>query len=70
MQGLPIIAGATLAIWIAYYLRAAVTELRAIRQNLEKLNFYFEASPEEQPAPANGSLEAAAAAIVTEARAK
>jgi hypothetical protein len=37
-QGLPVIIGAILAIWIAYYLRAAVVELRAIRANLEWLN--------------------------------
>ncbi len=43
MQGVPIVLGAILAIWIAYYIRVAVTELRAIRKNLEKLNYYFEA---------------------------
>jgi hypothetical protein len=48
MQGVPIVLGAILAIWIAYYLRVAVTELRAIRQNLEKLNYYFEA-PDSHP---------------------
>ena len=35
MQGIPIILGALLAIWIAYYIRAAVVELRAIRAYLE-----------------------------------
>ncbi|HTT98846.1 MAG TPA: hypothetical protein VMF58_12410 [Rhizomicrobium sp.] len=43
MQGLPIIVGGILALWIAYYVRVAVTELREVRQNLEKLNYYFEA---------------------------
>lgn len=62
MQGVPIVLGAILAIWIAYYLRVAVSELRAIRQNLEKLNYYFEApdphptqAPETHPAGARPS---------------
>jgi hypothetical protein len=37
-QGLPIIIGVILAIWLAYYIRAAVMELRAIRANLDWLN--------------------------------
>jgi len=55
MQGLPIVLGAVLAIWIAYYLRVAVTELRAIRRNLEKLNYYFEA-PDPHPAPSTENV--------------
>jgi hypothetical protein len=54
MQGLPIIIGLALALWIAFYIRVAVSELRAVRQNLEKLNYYFETAPEEHalsPAP-------------------
>ena len=54
MQGLPIVLGAVLAIWIAYYLRVAVTELRAIRRNLEKLNYYFE-EPEQRSTPPSNS---------------
>ena len=38
LQGVPIFIGILLAGWIAYYLRAAVVELRAIRDNLEWLN--------------------------------
>ncbi len=64
MQGVPIILGTILAVWIAYYIRAAVVELRAVRQNLEKLNYYFEA-PEPHPAAA-----AEKTAIAAEARAK
>lgn len=61
MQGVPIVLGAILAIWIAYYLRVAVIELRAIRQNLEKLNYYFEA-PDPHPAPSADSSSNAAEA--------
>jgi hypothetical protein len=43
MQGLPIIVGLLFALWIAYYVRVAVIELREVRKNLEKLNYYFEA---------------------------
>ncbi|HVU22294.1 MAG TPA: hypothetical protein VHE09_16305 [Rhizomicrobium sp.] len=35
MQGIPIVVIVLLAIWIAYYVRVAVTELRAIRGYLE-----------------------------------
>jgi cell division protein FtsL len=70
MQGAPIILGAILAVWIAYYVRVAVTELRAVRQNLEKLNYYFETSPDDHAAPTSSSREAVATAIVAEARAK
>jgi hypothetical protein len=35
MQGIPIVVIVLLAIWIAYYVRVAVTELRAIRAYLE-----------------------------------
>lgn len=56
MQGLPIIIGGLFALWIAYYVRVAVNELRAVRENLEKLNFYFESAPEDHSgAPAQGS---------------
>ncbi len=72
MQGLPIVFGLLLAIWIAYYLRVAVAELRAVRQNLEKLNYYFEA-PDPHPAPSMEKSPSAPenrAAIVAEARAR
>jgi cell division protein FtsL len=55
MQGLPIVLGAVLAIWIAYYLRVAVTELRAIRRNLEKLNCYFEEPEQRSTQPSNSN---------------
>ncbi len=35
IQGIPVVIAVVLAIWIAYYLRAAVIELRAIRGYLE-----------------------------------
>ena len=35
MQGIPVVLAVLLAIWIAYYIRAAVVELRAIRAYLE-----------------------------------
>jgi hypothetical protein len=35
LQGLPIVVIVLLAIWIAYYVRVAVAELRAIRAYLE-----------------------------------
>ena len=43
LQGVPIFVGIFLAGWVAYYLRAAVAELRAIRDNLEWLNDHFDA---------------------------
>jgi hypothetical protein len=46
LQGVPIFVGIFLAGWIAYYLRAAVVELRAIRDNLERLNDHFD-DPED-----------------------
>jgi len=55
MQGLPIVIGLLFALWIAYYIRVAVSELRAIRENLERLNYYFEAAPEEHSAPTSDS---------------
>jgi hypothetical protein len=57
LQGVPIFIGIFLVCWVAYYIRAAVTELRAIRKNLETLNYYFE-TPEEGAA-ANSAPPAA-----------
>lgn len=52
LQGVPVIVGVILAVWIAYYLRAAVIQLRAIRDNLDWLNDRFENpsdAPEDKP---------------------
>ena len=49
LQGVPIFVGIFLAGWVAYYIRAAVVELRAIRENLEWLNDHFEDLPEGAP---------------------
>lgn len=38
LQGVPIFIGIFLAVWIAYYLRAAVVELRVIRDHLDRLS--------------------------------
>jgi len=48
LQGVPIFVGIFLAGWVAWYIRAAVVELRAIRDNLEWLNDHFE-EPEDKP---------------------
>ncbi len=42
LHGLPLLAAILLACWVAHYIRAAVVELRAIRQNLESINLYLE----------------------------
>jgi hypothetical protein len=55
LQGVPIFIGAFLAGWIAYYLRAAVVELRAIRDNLEWLNDRFEDPPNDAPKDKTGA---------------
>jgi hypothetical protein len=49
LQGVPIFIGVFLAGWIAYYLRAAVVELRAIRNNLDWLNDRFEKPADDAP---------------------
>jgi hypothetical protein len=49
LQGVPIFVGIFLAGWVAYYLRAAVVELRAIRDNLEWLNDRFADPKDELP---------------------
>ena len=46
MQGIPVIILFVLALWIAYYIRAAVSELRAIRKTMESLIVRFE---DEEP---------------------
>lgn len=49
MQGIPIVLGIVLAVWIGYYLRAAVVELRTIRAYLEW--FADRAEGKEKAAP-------------------
>jgi hypothetical protein len=47
MQGIPVVLAVLLAIWIGYYLRAAVVELRTIRAYLE----WFADRTEEKEKP-------------------
>jgi hypothetical protein len=49
LQGVPVVVGVVLAAWVAYYLRAAVVELRAIRDNLDWLNDRVEQSTRSTP---------------------
>ena len=39
MQGIPILVGIFLALWLGYHIRAALLELRAIRGYLESINY-------------------------------
>jgi hypothetical protein len=68
LQGVPIFIGIFLVCWVAYYIRAAVIELRAVNRNLERLNYYFE-NPEEQHEPQTASsAESGAARETTQTR--
>ena len=49
MQGIPVIILFVLALWIAYYIRAAVSELRAIRKTMESLIVRFEDEDSSPP---------------------
>ncbi|MEI9932354.1 MAG: hypothetical protein WDM89_17885 [Rhizomicrobium sp.] len=49
IQGLPVIILFVLAVWIAYYLRTAVMELRRIRKTMESLIVRFEDDGPDTP---------------------
>jgi hypothetical protein len=49
LQGVPIIIGTVLAVWIAYYARAAVIELRTIRLHLAWVRYHLENPPGDAP---------------------
>jgi hypothetical protein len=49
LQGVPIIIGTVLAVWIAYYVRAAVVELRTIRLHLAWVRYHLENLPGSAP---------------------
>lgn len=54
MQGIPIILLSVLFLWIAYHVRVAVNELRAIRRTMESLIVRFE--DEEADPPRQGNV--------------
>ena len=47
IQGVPILITVFLALWLSYHIRAAVTELRAIRRCLEAIKGYWEVPDNE-----------------------